>query len=340
MKHSKNKEKRLKKYQQLSQYERDRIEILLKAGHTQKDIADVLGRSPSSISREISRNRRRKRTKKGAVLGKYEASTAQLKQYNRRRNSKYQSKKIERNEDLKKYIIKCLKMHWSPDEISGRIREDKLDFYASKNLIYEWLYSVYGQRYTKYLCTKKYKPKKRKTKKTKKQLIPNRISIKDRPKCIDKRLDYGHWEADTIVSGKKTGARDALAVAYERKSRYAEVRKISNLKPDSMNQALRAMDSKLSIDSLTLDNGIENQYYEELGISTYFCEPYSSWQKGGVENANGMIRRFIPKGVDISKVTKKYLEVVLDIINNKPRKSLNYRTPREVAVENGLLLEE
>ena len=100
------------------------------------------------------------------------------------------------------------------------------------------------------------------------------------------------------------------------------------------------MENKLAIDSLTLDNGVENQYHEELGIPTYFCEPYSSWQKGGIENANGMIRRFIPKGMDLSKVSKKYLEIVLEIINNKPRKSLGYKTPNEVAIENNLLLEE
>ena len=305
MKHLKTK----KKYQQLNQYERDRMEILLKAGHTQKDIADVLGRSPSSISREVARNRRRKRTRQGTILGKYEASVAQLKQYNRRRNSKYQGKKIERNPDLREYIIERLKMHWSPDEISGRMREDKEPFYASKNLIYEWLYSIYGQRYTKYLCTKRYKPRKRRKKKNKKQLIPNRISINERPEFINNRSEYGHWETDTIVSGKKTGSKKALSVAYERKSKYIEAKKINDLKPDSMNSALREMDSSLAINSLTFDNGIENQYHEELGISTYFCDAYSSWQKGGIENANAIIRRFIPKGIDISKVTSVRLKI-------------------------------
>jgi len=339
MKHSKNKGKCQKKYRQLSQYERDRIEAMREAGHSQKDIAGILKRDKSTISREIKRNRRRKKTKQGMVLGKYESSTAQLKQYNRRRNAKYQGKKIERNPDLKKHIIKHLKMHWSPDDISGRMKEDQKPFYTSKNLIYEWLYSVYGQQYTNYLCTKRYKVKKRK-KKTQKQLIPNRTSIKDRPPIINENLEYGHWEADTIVSGKKTGSKQGLAVAYERKSKYIQAKKINDLKPSSMSQALKEMDSQLAINSLTLDNGIENQYYEELGIATYFCEPYSSWQKGGVENANGIIRRFIPKGIDILKVSKKYLELVLEIINNKPRKSLNYRTPREVAIENNLLLYE
>lgn len=335
-----HKQKETKKYRQLSQYERDRIEAMREAGHSQKDIAGVLKRDPGTISREITRNRRRKRTNQGTVFGKYEASVAQLKKYNRRRNSKYQGKKIEKSAELREYIIEHLKMHWSPDDISGRMREDKEPFYASKNLIYEWLYSVWGQRYTDYLCTRRYKPKRRKAKKTKKQLIPNRISIKDRPKIIDKNLEYGHWEADTLVSGKKTGSKKSLGVAYERKSKYIAAKKINDLKPDSMNQALKEMDSQLTINSLTLDNGIENQYYEELGIRTYFCEPYSSWQKGGVENANGMLRRFIPKGIDISRVSKKYLSVVLEIINNKPRKSLNYRTPKEVAIENNLILNE
>jgi len=89
---------------------------------------------------------------------------------------------------------------------------------------------------------------------------------------------------------------------------------------------------------LTLDNGIENRFYEKLRISTFFCDPYSSWQKGGVENINGMIRRFIPKGSDISKYSDEFIRKVENILNNKPRKSLGYKTPKEVMLENGLLL--
>jgi len=329
-----------KKYPHLSQYERDRIDALLNSGHTQKDTAQVLARDPSTISREVKRNRRRRRTRQGVIWGKYEASVAQLKQYNRRRNAKYQGKKIENNFKLKQYIITGLKDHWSPDEISGKMKSDGEPFYASKNLIYEWLYSLWGQSYVKYLCSKKYRQKKRTTNKSKKTLIPNRISIKDRPREITKKRQYGHWEGDTIISGKKTGSKSGLAVVYERKSKYLAARKIWTLKPGLMNQAITDMSNQLVIDSLTLDNGIENQHYEELGIPTYFCEPYSSWQKGGIENANGMIRRFIPKGMDLAKVSQKYLTMVLEIINNKPRKSLGYRTPREVALENNLLLED
>lgn len=335
MKHSKNN----KKYQQLSQYDRDRLDILLNKGHTQKDIADVLNRSPSTISREIARNRRRTRKEGQIIPGKYESRVAQMKRYNRRRYAKYQGKKIEDNYELKQYIINGLKNHWSPDEISGKMRTDGEDFYASKNLIYEWIYSTWGQRYVKYLCTKRWEPRKRK-KKVKKVLIPNRIGLESRSIRIDSRVEYGHFEADTIVSGRKTGSKNGLAVVYERKSRYISAKKISSLKPMNMNRALEKMNNELIIDSLTMDNGIENQYYEELGIPTYFCDAYSSWQKGGVENANRMIRRFIPKGMDLSKVTKKYLEMVLDILNDKPRKSLGYRSAREVAIENGLLLED
>jgi IS30 family transposase len=335
-----NTQKRNKKYQQLNQYERDRMEALFNSGHSQKDASLILSRDKGTISREIKRNRCRRRIRGGIELGKYKASVAQLKQYNRRRNAKYQGKKIENNLRLKQYIIIGLRSHWSPDEISGKMKTDREPFYASKNLIYERLYSVWGQRYAEYLCSKRHRKKKRRLKGNKKILIPNRISIKERPQEINDRREYGHWEGDTIVSGKKTGSKESIAVVYERKAKYLDARKIETLKPSLMNKAIEEMQNELAIDSLTLDNGIENQYYEELGIPTYFCEPYSSWQKGGVENANGMIRRFIPKGLDLSKVSNKYLAMVLEIINNKPKKSLGCKTPKEVAIENNLLLEE
>ena len=326
------------KYTHLSQFERDRIEALLNSGHKQIEIANILGRDKSTISREIKLNKRKKSREWTPNKEEYDAGLANLKSYNRRRNAKYQGKKINDKSRLQRYIIKYLKKGWSPDDISGRKRLEHKPFYASKTAIYEWLYSNRAQRYCKYLYSKRYKPKKRKAKKTKKVIIPNRKGIELRPLGATNKTRYGHFESDTIVSGRKTGSKVGLAVTYERKTKFLKIKKIRSLKPDLMNKALDKMTNNLIVKSLTMDNGIENQYYEELGIPTYFCDAYSSWQKGGVENGNKLIRRYIPKGTDIGKYSDGYVSIVEEILNNKPRKSLGYKTPLEAMEEHNLLI--
>ena len=177
-------------------------------------------------------------------------------------------------------------------------------------------------------------PKKHKDKKAKRALIPNRISIVKRPAGATNRSRYGHYEGDTIVSGKWTGSKAALSVAYERKAKHVSIRKIKNLRPASHNRALHQMFKNQKVLSLTQDNGIENTHHGELGVKTFFCDPYSSWQKGGVENVNRMIRRFIAKGSDINDYSDDYVMMVEGILNNKPRKSLGYKTPNEVMRKN------
>lgn len=327
-----------KNYGHLTQAERDRIEAMLASGHTQEEIASVLKRDAGTISREIKRNRRSKRKKKRKIKGKYESAVAQQKAYVRRKYSKYHGKKINENKSLKNYIIKRLKRSWNPDEISGRMKEEKKKFYASKTAIYEWLYSSWGQQYCEYLYEKRYKPKKRKAKKAKKSLIPNRIGIESRPAEISERKEFGHYEGDTIVSGKKTASKKALAVLQERKAKYVKLKKVKSLKPILFNQAIKNMQVDIKKPkSMTLDNGIENTKYEKLEIDTYFCDPYSSWQKGGVENCNKLIRRFFPKGCNIDDYSEEYVMMVEKILNDKPRKSLNYKKPMEIMLENNLL---
>lgn len=330
-----------KKYGHLSQAERDRIEALFDNGHNQKEIAQVLKRDAGTISREIKRNRRKIRKKGGTINGKYEASVAQHKAYVNRKYAKYQGKKINQNKELEKYIIEGLKKHWGPDEISGRMKIEDKPFYASKTAIYTWLYSVYGEQYCQYLFRKRHKIKKRKKdmNKIKTTIIPNRIGIETRPQEINDRKTYGHYESDTIVSGKKTASKKSLAVTIERKARYVFIEKIDSLKPELFNQAILKMKNKVkTIKTFTFDNGLENRWWEKLEIESYFCDPYSSWQKGGVEQVNGMIRRFIPKGSDLSQYSVEYVKMIETILNNKPRKSLSYKTPLEVMKENNLFI--
>ena len=327
-----------RKYKHLNQLDRDRIQALLDNKHNQKDIVKILKRNKGTISREIKRNRRKKHRSGNIIYGKYESTVANHKAYLKRHYAKYQGMNIEKDKLLRKYVIQGLKQHWSPDEVSGRMEKDQKTFYASKTAIYDWLYSAYGQRYCKYLYSERYTPKKRKKKKTKKVLIKHRIGIELRPQVINNNEEYGHCEADTIVSGKKTGSKSALTVNYQRKAKYISIRKISSLKPILFNKAILDIKKEQVINSTTLDNGIENQWHYKLNIPIYFCDTYASWQKGGVENANKMIRRYIPKGSDISQYSDKYVKMIEDIINNKPRKSLGYKTPKEVMIENGLLL--
>jgi transposase, IS30 family len=325
-------------YKHITQLERDRIQALLDNNHSQKDIAKILKRNKSTISREIKNNRRKKHRLGDIIYGKYESTVANHKAYLKRHYAKYQGMNIEKNELLKQYVIRGLKQNQNPDEVSGRMKKDKELFYASKTAIYDWLYSAYGQRYCQYLYSERYKPKKRKKKKAKKVLIKHRIGIELRPLVINNNEEYGHCEADTIVSGKNTGSKTALVVTYQRKAKYIGIKKISSLKPEEFNKALLDIKKEQVINSSTLDNGIENQWHYKLNIPIYFCDPYSSWQKGGVENANKMIRRYIPKGSDISYYSDKYVKMIEDTINNKPRKSLDYKTPKEIMIENDLLL--
>lgn len=332
----------MKNYQgHLKQFDRDRIQAMKDSGMKQCNIAKVMSRDPSVICNEIKRNRRKIISRGGNKDGPYEASVANQKAYVRRRESKHQGSKIRNNKDLESYITIRLTWGWSPDEISGKMKLDGEPFYASKDLIYAWLYSVWGQAYTKYLYQKRDKKRKRKTKKTERVMIPNRVGIELRPKEANNRLNFGHFEGDTIVSGKNSNgtlSKESLAVIYERKAKYIDVRKIKSISPIQFNQGVKKILKTLNQkETMTLDNGIENRDHEKLGLSTYFCDAYSSWQKPGVENANKMIRQYIPKGSDISCYSHQYVTMIIQRINSKPRKSLGYKTPMEVMLENNLL---
>jgi IS30 family transposase len=327
-----------KKQRHLKQTDRDRIEAMLDSGHKQCEIAKVLDFDKSSISRELKRNPIKIRQRNGTIIGPYKSSVAQHKAYVRRRNSKLHGQKINGNKELEKYIVKKLKRHWSPDDISGRMRLDHEPFYASKNLIYDWLYSPFGQKHCRWLCTHQFK-KKKNAKKTERVMIPDRIGIEERPAEVADRETFGHYEADTIVSGKKHNSTESLAVMHERKAKHLGVRKIKNLSPKTFTKSIKSMSKKLTkTETVTLDNGIENRDHKNLPMPAYFCDPYSSWQKGGVENANKMIRRFIPKGSNIANFSNQYISHIIGILNKKPRKSLGYKTPLEVMSENNLLV--
>lgn len=319
----------MKKREKLKSAERLEISILLGKGYSFREIANALGRSPNTISYEIKNN---------SVNGIYDPIKANNKARLKLRQRRLQWRKVEENIELKQYVIKRLQKHWNPDEISGRMERERKPFYVSKTAIYEWLRSNRGQYWCRYLYSKRCYKKKRKKNKTARVMIPERIGLDKRFLGADNRTRYGHWEIDALVSGKK--GRGALAVMSERKSRLLTATKVWSLSSKIYIAAVRKVSLDLNVKSATFDNGKENRNHKELNIPTFFCEPYSSWQKPSVENANKMIRGFIPKGTNISKVPDWYINHVVSIINNKPRKILHYQTALEVARQGGVLLNQ
>lgn len=317
----------MSKSKKLSLVERLEIEILINKKYANRAIARVLHRSPNTISLEIKLN---------STNGVYDAIKAHAKAKLKKKNSRFQWKKIIENDDLRNYIIKGLKADQNPDEISGRMWLEKQPFYISKTAIYEWLYDYRGQKYCKHLYSKRYHKKKREKNKAKRVMISNKVSIHERSAGANNRTRFGHMEKDAIVSGKKS--KGSLAVGQERKSRLIVARKTKTMSSFEHAKTTEEMLSGLMVKSVTMDSGIENKNHKDLGVPTFFCDPYSPWQKGGVENANKMIRRYIPKGTNISKVPQEEIDRIVSIINNKPRKILGYRTALEVAMANGVLL--
>jgi IS30 family transposase len=315
----------MRKTKKLNRAERDEIEILLGKGYSGRAIAVVLCRSPNTVSYEVRVNGGKKR---------YSAKNAHQYAGTRKKDTRFQWKKIEHDAKLKAFIVEKLTVHWNPDEIAGYMKKKKLGFYASKTAIYEWLRSAPGQRYCTHLYSKRYRVKKRKPK-AKREMIPNRVSIEARPATIARRSRFGHCEADTVVGRK--GTNGGVSTFQERKSRLLQGRKVLTMSSKEHHRVQKEMADLVQAKSVTEDNGIENKEHEKLGIPMYFCDPYSSWQKGGIENGNKMFRRYFPKGTDFEKVSQQQIDHAFFRINSKPRKILGYRSALEVAFSGGII---
>lgn len=315
------------KNKDLSRAERFEIKILLDKGYSLRRIAEAMGRGKSTISYELQHN---------MVNGEYDPLKADLKARLRKRMRRLQFSKIEEFPELKAFIIKKLQEKWNPDEIAGYLKANRKQhpWYVSKTAIYDWLRTPRGERYCKFLCSKRKYVKRRKSK-ARRVLIPNRVSIFKRFKGANNRTRYGHWEADTVVGRKRTpgGAKTAT----ERKTRLFRAKKVESMRPKEHTKILQEILSPLKVMSITFDNGIENRDHEKLGMPTFFCDPYSSWQKGTDENANKLFRRFFPKGTDFSKVSQEEIDQAVYLINEKPRKILDYRSAREAAEKAGII---
>jgi IS30 family transposase len=315
-----------KKYKHLTTEERDLIAVRNAEGRTQEEIAEELRRSPATISRELKRNK----SSKGIYL-----ATEADQQAKTRKSKAHQRTRIP-DEWTRQYIEdRVIQDQWTPEQISGRLKLKYPEHYVSHETIYQYIYNErpeLGLHLPRKRHQRLPKSKLRKTKATK---IPDRVSIKERPPEIEDRKEFGHFEADCVVSSRS--GKGALLTMTERLSRYTIIAKLEEKTSSQTNLALSfalsAYDKDL-LKSITYDNGSEFAGHKEVNnvydLTSYFCEPYHSWEKGTVENRNGVIRYYFPKGTDFSKITLERIKYVQDKINNRPMKLLGFRTPKEV----------
>jgi len=315
-----------KKYSHVTSEERDLIAVKYAAKIKPQAIAYEIGKHVSAIYRELSRNK--------SSNGLYLALEAD-KQAQKRKSKAHQRIRIP-DEFTRKYIEdKIINHQWTPEQISGRLKLEYPEHYVSQETIYQYIYNDYPQLGL-YLPRKRHRRlPKSKLRKTKGSKIPDRVSIKERPPEIEDRKEFGHFEADCVVSSRK--GKGALLTIAERVSRYTIIAKLTEKTSFQANLALSFSLSKYPkglVKSTTYDNGSEFSGHKEVNnvikMDSYFCEPYHSWEKGTIENRNGVIRYYFPKGTDFSKITEEQIKYVQDKINNRPMKLLGFRTPKEV----------
>lgn len=310
----------------LTQYEREKIEFYLKLKWGPREIGRHLKRDHGVISREIKRNSKN---------GKYLAASAQkLADFRSRKTNK---RKLETNAELHDWVEKKLKLGWSPDLIAGRLKEhpppELKKATVSHEQIYEYIYEGEGRWEGWWHYLHRARPRRRQRRSRKQQaktLIKQRISITERSEEINQRVRFGDWESDLALFKKQP---TALSVQYERKAMLTRIHKVQNKSAEENEEAIRkSMDTLPAywFQSMTFDNGMENVCHTDLGINTFFCDPFSAWQKGGVENAIGIIRRHLPRETDLSMISDEKIEIIQESINNRPRKKLRYLTPNEV----------
>lgn len=311
-------------YSHFKGVERKELSALLKKGYSRSFCAKALGKNASSVSREINRNSRRK--------GTYDPAVAGHKAYVKRSRSKHKGMKIRNHPWLETYIIEKLQRAWTPEQIASRLRyENENETVITHKIIYQWLYSSFGQAYCKYLPSHRHYRRKRTGPKSAREIIKDRVFIDRRPEIVNSRREFGHCEGDTL--GAPKSSRERIAATSERMSRKLFAVKVRRLKysMDGFKKLLNPYQKVFR--SWTLDNGIENTRYKETKLPTYFCHPYSSWEKGSLENSLGRLRRFIPKKARMEAFSQQEINYFLRLMNNTPRKCLGWRTPNEVFKE-------
>jgi len=294
------------------------------------EIALAIGRDKSTISRELKRN-------SAPAYKRYTPCRAQARSCERKsRANQHQRLK---NDQIRLYVREKLAEDWSPELIAGRLKMDLPGCSISHEAIYQYIYHPRTPNRLEMIGHLRRAHRKRKAKgfnrKEQKTKIPNRIPIEARPKSVNSRRQFGHWESDSLVSRKSKAALNSLT---ERKSRLLLLTKLDRKGSAETKQAIIGRLKPFAENgrrTLTLDNGTENAQHEKLtarlGIQCYFAHPYSAWERGTNEHINGLIRWYLPKGTDFAKITKKQIAQIEYRINSRPRKCLGFKTPLEVA---------
>ena len=318
---------------------RERIESCLETKKPYTYIAQYIGCSPSTITREISRGK--------DSQGNYRAVYAHKKAVSRIRSRKLGKRKIFQNVELQKYVHTGLLNTWSPEQIVTKLKEVYTDetMHISHEAIYQYIYVLPRGSLKKALVDGlRQKRKYRHTQRQKEQdeemrgKIKDMLSIHERPEEVASRTVPGHWEGDLIIGKYK---RSAVATLVERTTRYTMIVPLSYGKDalavrEALTKKLQSLPTHL-VKTLTYDQGKEmsqhTQFTIDTGIQVYFADPASPWQRGTNENTNGLIRQFFPKGTDFSLVTDQEIQRAEDLLNGRPRKCIDWKFPKDVFYE-------
>ena len=322
----------MKSNKHLTLSEREKITVLQGQGLSIRKIAKELDRSPSTICREL--NRANAVYYRGIYIGSQ--TDKHVKEH--WKNCHMRENKFLNQRNVRCFIENNLKYGYSPAIISHLLK-DTFKINVSHETLYIYIYSP-KRNLKQYLLRRKYgrlsKIRDRFIYVGTGKNIPNRIDIDLRDELANNRQEYGHFEADSVVSCVQKGkTKSCLTVLVDRATRYTFIRKTASKTSIQTTTSILSALKPLSnnIKSITYDNGCEFAKHEkinkELNIKSYFCKPYHSWEKGTVENINGLIRRFFPKGTDFDTISEEEIAYVEDWINNRPMKILNYMTPNQ-----------
>lgn len=311
-------------YEQLTRSERDLIAAYTKDGLSQREIGRKMNRDHSTIGRELKRNT-------STILG-YSGEFADFYASRRRTEANAAFLRICEESPLALHIFEKLRQRWSPETISIMLKKQKDLPYVGTKTVYTFIKERHKEfkQYLLILSRNKHHPRNGK----KHELIPNRRWIDERPNEVTERKVLGHWEGDTIVGGTH---KDAIATFVERVSNKLMASKMEDRTSDELNRVALELFEPISPEkrrSCTDDNGPEFVQHEalelQLSMLIYFAHPYHSWERGINEHHNRELRRFFPKGLDFREVEKWELDWAVELINNRPRKRLNYQTPNMV----------
>jgi IS30 family transposase len=320
------------KYQRISFVEREEISRQIASGNSLHEIAGILHRTPSSISREIRQS--------GAIELKYYRAIFAQHQSNKMRHKLRKNRKLANNTPLRRFVLFHLAKNWSPEQIAKRLvilYPDDMKMRVSHETIYSYIYvqprGTFKRRLTSYLRrSHKYRRTNNKNRK-RPGGIQDYLSIEERPKEVANRTIPGHWEGDLMI-----GRRNASAIGtlVERVTRMTFIVKLRNQDAMTIRKAFaeefRNLPKGLKR-TLTYDQGGEmaqhKLFSKETKINVYFAHPHSPWERGTNENTNSLLRQYFPKGTDFSKISRTRLKEVQDELNDRPRKTLNWHTPHE-----------